>query len=687
MSTTSGDPHEVEAWDPSSPTALGDLRQVLAIAKKFAATLGFLPNRAFADRARYRGLIIGKMQQRVAGYVLYDLPRGGHVKLVHVCVDDVARGAGLAKAMIEHVIELNSTATGLYAACRRDYGMSQFWRSLGMFPKKERPGRALKGSVLVQWWRPLGPLDLFESAALESSLPIAVLDTNVVADLYGSGNDERGTRPESLGLVAEWLADAVTFAVSTQVDQEIEATPDPVERRSRWEGSAHLVRLRTARPDDTATEQALLERIGAARLQSDPSLSLDVLHLADAIHANATYFVTNDDSLIRATSPWLAENYGVQIVRPHQLIGKALAHSDEQQFQSRIIESIDLAWAPVESENAIGALELAFVDYDAREPQRSLRRRIREVLSNQPQVRLSVLSDPAGQPWALVALSSEGETLRVPLLRVQRGQRSSTLGLQVARWLRREAVERGLSAVRIVIDGASRDALKALERDGFEYADAGHLRAEVLTATRPAAQLLDHVRDNRVLSAREVAQFETKYWPLKVTGAQVPTYVVPIQPRFSEQLFGYSGEVLFHSRRFSLGLSREHVYYYSGAARRVPGGPNRILWYVTADETNEIRQIAALSRVKASHRLPAREAHDRFAHLGVLRRRDVQSVADSAGFVNVIHFEDTELLRRPLGRTELRRLLHRYDIQGPFLSAREVPPAFCDDVLTYSEVV
>ena len=64
--------------------SFAELREVFALAKKNSGTLGFLPNSAFTDRGRIGHLLIGRIDDKVVGYCLFDVHRAGHIKLVHV---------------------------------------------------------------------------------------------------------------------------------------------------------------------------------------------------------------------------------------------------------------------------------------------------------------------------------------------------------------------------------------------------------------------------------------------------------------------------------------------------------------------------------------------------------------------------------------------------------------------------
>jgi len=248
----------LEAWSYERDNADAEMAEVLALNKSNKKTLGFMPDEAFSQRAGHGGLVLAIEGGTVVGYALYDLPRT-YVKLIHVCVADSQRRTGLAKQIVEHIIETNSTRSGILAACRADYGIDEFWKSLAMTTRSERLGRSVKGSVLKIWWRPLGALDLFESAALSSKLPIAVLDTNVVSDLYATPALVRQDREESSALAADWIVDLVEIMVSPQVDNELSSSRESL-RPKNWPKRRQVLHEGSSRPARKKRDRRALTR-------------------------------------------------------------------------------------------------------------------------------------------------------------------------------------------------------------------------------------------------------------------------------------------------------------------------------------------------------------------------------------------------------------------------------------------
>ncbi|MFC7926960.1 GNAT family N-acetyltransferase [Microbacterium laevaniformans] len=666
---------KVEHLEPAA-VHLDDWRQILRLAKTHSTTLGFLPDSAFADRLRKRTLIAARLGGSVVGYCLYDLPKAGHIKLVHVCVAAEARGLGAGKALIDAAIGRNPGATGVLAYCRRDYeGLDRFWESAGLAPRGEKAGRAVRGSILCAWWRPLGALDLLEEAAMGAGLPLVSYDTNVVSDLYASASVIRPDRESSLGLLAGWLQAAIVPVVSPRVDVELNAISDRAERELQRERSQELTRLRSTRADDDTLLKRLLGKIGDAALRDDESLRNDFCHLADAITAGASFLVTNDENFIRAATSVLSHADGVRVVRPHEIVAEMLGRLDLPTFRSRLIESLDLEWSPA-ADWPLDELASKFVTHERHERASALIRRMRSAISQHPTT-TRVLSDPSGRLFALVAEARNGHVLEVSILRGARGELSTTIALQLARHLRSVARQNGLTTVEVTDDQRGPVVDAALVEDG--YVGAKPPRATVVDDRVAAAEYDVPVVDGEP-DLRVVRNLEHRLWPLVLLDLNVPTYVIPIQPGFAELLFGIDRGALWSDRKRGLGLSREHVYY-SGSGRPVPEQGSRILWYVTSDGGGTVRKVMAYSRTLSVARMTATAAHQANAHVGVFTLRHVEGAASRDGMVSVVRFEDTEILEHPVGGHELEELMRIHSVRHPIMSIRRVEPQFFDSIL------
>lgn len=667
---------DIRRWEPGAPDAESQLRLVIDLAKKHRQTLGFLPDAVFRDAGNKGNLLIAVADKEtvVLGYVLYRVTRSV-IRLTHVCVSRTARGRGLGRELIDRAISDNPSATGIIARCRRDYGLNRFWAEAGLSPSSEAAGRNAQGLPLTLWTRPLGVPDLLLSSALDSIRPLAVLDSNIVIDLYSSPEVQRPDRAASQGLMADWVAEEVTFAVSVQLDHELNDNEDASERVRQIAGAQGWVRLPTARPHETSIERELIDAFGGKAVARDPSLENDAKHLADAVRAHAQYFITNDEGVLAARDS-IKDRFGVSIVRPHELIADVLESSGAlQTYAPGVFEHIDLRWRDAR-DFSDEQLEHAFLCFAEGERAKDFRPSLRAVLAAGE---AKVLVDGDGGAVALVAVRPRVDELQVPLMRVASSAHDSSIALQLARQLRLDALELGLQRVAIADHRLPRKIVGALREDGFSRDEDG------LYAAQPVARHVDgsglsHDSELQVLLDRVGATqnggsvtraLEWRHWPIKIWDESMPCYVVPIRPSAAMELFGYPPNLL--QQRRALGLSRRHVYYRSGRSNPFRALPGRVLWYASKEGTNVVQKFFAISVAVASQTMSAEEAHRKFSGRGVYKRSQIQAAADGRGRVTVLEIEDTEVLQAPVPLASFRQWAKPHNVAAEFVSPRQIP--------------
>jgi len=212
------------------------------------------------------------------------------------------------------------------------------------------------------------------------------------------------------------------------------------------------------------------------------------------------------------------------------------------------------------------------------------------------------------------------------------------------------------------VQASFRDEGFALGDDGVVVAHALHghgtlselrLRAEELGS--PLARSGLFAPPDESLMDRAAAA-ERWFAPFVVTGAEIPTYFVPIQHGWATDLVdsGLAEDQLL-SRPWRLGLRRELVYYRSPRNSRNIAAPARIVWYVsgTAPGARSIRAVSHLTEVTT-------DAHERLFHrfrsLGVYRRSDVARAADRRGIAMALRFTSTRRIG-PVSLDAYRNLL------------------------------
>lgn len=660
----------LEVWNSSDPDADSTFSSVIQLHRESSSTLGLLTFAAFEEAGRRQRLVLGLVDGVVQGYVLYSTPRHHTIRLVHVCVGRSARKIGLAKSMVEFVIAQNPDRTTITAHCRADYGLDHFWRSLDMTPETERAGRAAAGSKLTIWTRRIGQLDLLEDALYASARPLAVLDSNVLMDMYLSDAVDRHDRQESLGLVQDWVAGLLELTFSPEAHVDVNSYPS-VEERMRVHGrmTAHVPVRRDSGMKQVA--EAIVARMPQRLLSKDESLPNDAIHLADAVLAGADYFVTRDENLIAATGDWIQAEHSIQVVRPAELLQSLIPATAFTQFRSDLLESVGLTWGRVNSSDS--SIEESFLAHGVNEKAKFFRKRMQAVLARPTTAQLEMLVDGRGRRWALLGTEVAGDQLLVSVLRVGRGQLGSTIGFQLVRHLRELALARGAASINVTDDAVDSVVRAALEADGFE--------ATSLSAT--IAKYPDDALIEGVVSATDVAAFERKNWPQVLLDRQVPAWIIPIQPTYARSLIGYNDTLLMGRDKPALGLAREFVYFASPKIKSWDV-PARALWYVTKDkdakEPTAVRAVVGFSRIVASAVLDVDEAIEQYRAIGVLRAYDIRDRSRN-GKVLVLRFEDTHMLQVPVGKTTFEQILRRHGVKPPIQTTRSAPNGLFDDLL------
>jgi GNAT superfamily N-acetyltransferase len=187
-----------------------DMARVLEMHRAEKVWLGFLPDAGFTDRAASGTLLVASLDGSPLAYALYDLP-GNWVKIVHLCVAPGAKGAGLARALVEELSVRHPACDGVTLSCRRSYPAATLWPELGFRPVADRTGRSEEGHRLTVWVRDHGNPNLL--SLVEDERELAAVDQNVFEDLVADGPHGE----ESRRLFDDWVEELIELCVTDQV--------------------------------------------------------------------------------------------------------------------------------------------------------------------------------------------------------------------------------------------------------------------------------------------------------------------------------------------------------------------------------------------------------------------------------------------------------------------------------------
>jgi hypothetical protein len=115
------------------------------------------------------------------------------------------------------------------------------------------------------------------------------------------------------------------------------------------------------------------------------------------------------------------------------------------------------------------------------------------------------------------------------------------------------------------------------------------------------------------------AAVERQLWPAKVTGCDVPTFIVSMRPEWAQHFFDVElGSQLLLGLREDLHLGVEGVYYRSSENNNLTA-PGRILWYVSRGEGAGSMSIKACSLFRGSDRWKTERSFSSVPATGCIR--------------------------------------------------------------------
>lgn len=633
-------------------------RGVLLLAKQARASVGFLTDAAFAERADQGTLLVALVNDEAAGYLLYDLPRD-EIRIVHLVVAPTRRGMGLARKLVDGVAEDHAERRGIFLHCRNDFDADALWPKLDFEPRGERPGRSVDGKPLTRWYRSFGQPDLFTYLHEDDTRPVATMDACVFFDLVAPG---RKTVAQQLR--ADWLGEHIRLAVTGHLSNEIHRGEDPAERR-RQAAASEQFRLT---PLPAAVWRAIFDQFLEAHPDAPRKDHDDLIHAAQSIASGATWLITGDRPFARRYGATATNLGSLCLITPAAFLREIdeLARGDRYR-------PVDLAGTEVKrrevSAAALPDLADAFVNHPAGERLRSLRAATELAAARAPDVRLEVI-EVDGDLRGLVAWELTPTALDVLLLRATTGIGETTIGRHLLGLLRDEATACGRETIRVVDDRPSATVTRSFRDEGFAVGPNGTVVAHVLTGVSTLSEV--HVRARSVRSPladsalfandaielrQRAAQLERWFSPLRIVTAGIPAYFVPIRHGWATDLVdvGLADDQLL-SRPWGLGLRRELVYYRSPRNPASLPSPARLLWYVSGKGpgAGTIRAVSHLVEVAVDDK---ERLFHRFRSLGVYDAQDVSRVADQkTGRVMALRFSSTLRFRCPVPLDDYREL-------------------------------
>ncbi|MFB2920140.1 MULTISPECIES: GNAT family N-acetyltransferase [Aerosakkonema] len=664
---------KIQEIDDKSP----HLQTVISLGDANRSTLGFFPEGAFIQQAKQRHILVAiGPQTGCIGYLLYRQSYD-RITIVHLCVDPAYRGKGVARELVKYLQKITQEYRGIGLTCRRDYEISKMWPKLGFVYQFDKPARE-RGKQLTYWWLEDKHLPLIYTAnqqILESKLG-AIIDNNV---FFYMVDDEDKHSQESKALIADWLQSEVALYISNEIFNQINNISHNDERERKRQFAKEFNCLATINNDNLNSALQKLENF----LHKN-SLVLDEYghrHLARTLASEIQFFITLNPDLIRLCDK-IYKEFRISIVTPTELIIQLESISKKPDYQP-----VRLAGTSLQQNPVIKGKENIINDYfqasDKGETKAQFQQKLRRFIAEPDKFECLFVVEGEKHPLALIVYDRLNKyELEIPMIRVANNSLAATLAHHLIFQATSLSAKEQRQFTRITDPYLGENITTAIAEDAFVRVENGFLRAN-LAFSETASQLSSRIinlanqmgqeynfllkiaeilnNEDSINDIQTMAQIERNLWPVKIIDADIPTFIIPIEPRWAKDLFDYKLALqwLFGAKT-ELALNREAVYYCSGPLKGLKA-PGRILWYVSAGDKRycDVKKIRACSRLDEIVIGNPEDLFRQFRKFGVYEKEDLLKLIKNEVNNDIIalRFSDTEVFSNPITLKDVQKVL------------------------------
>lgn len=663
----------------------GRLDQSIALWKENRKTLGPFPKGAFEDHAAKNWIIYLLQGEQVVGYLLYRVAKNRAV-IAHLCTSSLIRNKGGAHLLFNELISRvnDGHCRGIEVRCRSDYGISRMWPRLGFEFIRNKRGRAKSGSELTVWFYKFDVEDFFYDMMPQQEdddLTWAILDANIIFKLADPDNI---TSEEALALTSDTVSAYTRYFVTPEMLVEIERKKNAREKQCSSEFLSNFERIETKRNPYESYRKELSSIWENTKSDRDRS---DLNHVAYCAAAGIEYFITQDEGILKKADSIL-EVSGVNVLRPVEFITQLDQIENTEKYTPRAIARTHVhSSCPIPG--SAPELACSFCLPNEGEKQKQLEAKIRASIAHPKQYKTTVVSDENNSPVALLSAKTQGTTKSFQVVRHDGSLFSKTMVQNLVWNELAPSNPNSISTIEFSDEFSPKANSDLLKRLSFLKSSDKWIRFSynALTKTEKAKEVLSEFLNstknldketklgitNFVANAEQYPQhLEVAFWPLKLSDADIPTYLVPIMPNWAYHLFD---EKLAEQELWGADPAKhfniENVYYRSPKPfKTVPGA--RILWYVSGNKNSQISEIRACSRLTESLTDSAKTLFKKYHRLGIYEWRDLMNLTkgDEHGQITAMRFHQTEYFKTPIKLEEFSK----YGINGHPMSPKNIRP-------------
>lgn len=660
--------------------------QVKQLGRKYAATLGFMPEGGFDDYAANRCIITISENDVLFGYLMYrEVRRFSRISIVHLVVDVPYRNRKLHTKMLDALRDKykDSGILGIVLNCRKDYiEASEMWANYGFIAKSTKRSRSLEEHFLTTWWYEFHQHDLFSFSYEENNKVRAMMDMNVIVKLRDAENKIMQPNPKEdpRCLLADWLVEETELFYAPEVFNEINRDENLARSKDTKNFIINAFNLANV---DVEQMKAIAEDLQKILPSNTSNTRSDRKEIASCIVAGIPYFLTYDEVVIKKKGE-IEKRYNVEIFRPQEFLLRIdqLLHSTD--YAPILLKGV--AFHSIMKQDADGLEDAigVFLDHGRREKKSDFENAVMGCVNAGGKI-YSVKSQE--QKLAIYGVSADVEKMTIHFLRIKDGPLKVSLLCQIVSNALQECIinkQNRISIEEKYFDDNQKDCLLQIgflgqKNNGY----VKYIRNDIVYSSDLLHILMDAglTRQPSPTTAEQKVKMELMFFPLKIRDLDIPTYIIPIKAYWAGQLFDnvISGEMLFGAMPTKL-WSIENVYYRHTKPINEQS-PARILWYVSgkgATNTHK-KMIVGSSYLIEVHTGKGQELYRRYKHYGIYEWSHIYDLCggEQDNDIRALKFSNTELFTKPVDFKTAQEILMQHGYKrntfaGPLMVTNEV---------------
>ncbi|HEY9812050.1 MAG TPA: GNAT family N-acetyltransferase, partial [Candidatus Sericytochromatia bacterium] len=465
----------IKAIDENSP----HLQSVIALGDANKATLSFFPDGAFRRHAASSQIIVAiDSQSGCIGYLLYGASRRyNRITIIHLCISPSHKGRGVARKLVDYLIQLTQKYSGIGLTCRRDYQLGNFWAKLGFIAQYDEPAKTQK-KINTYWWLDHGHPNLFSTAATyrRDSKLCVIIDANIFFNL--SSNENNIAIDESKILLTDWLQGELDLCLTDEIFNKINHIHDPYNRKLQY----NFAKRFTCLPCKNQIMDETLRHLQNFFIQNNISLDESELrYLAKTIAVDSYIFVTHDSRLLNVSDD-IYESFRLSVIRPKELINQLEDLQGKPEYQPVRLGGTSLNYTCVRNiQNA--TLNKYFQGETKSVNKAQFQQKIRRFITETDKFECWMVLEGEKQLLALIVYDrSKKQELEIPLLWVGDNPLAATIAHHLLFQSASLSAREQRQFTRITDPCLQEIVTTAIQKDTFVKVKNGWLRANIAVA-------------------------------------------------------------------------------------------------------------------------------------------------------------------------------------------------------------